>query len=391
MTYRGGRRAAILLTAIFVCLTGTLSAERATLPVAASLVGQGGAPFVSDVRVFNTSYTQTLSVTATYRPAANAPAPQVFQLAPREGRAFDDMVGQFFARPGTLGAVEFEYSGSGGALVAVSQLGSPQGGGKVGMFIPGQRGSGELVSALVGLSNGASRTNVGIYNPNSSSVTAVVKVYQGVVELGRVTQSVGANQTVQFNVYQAVNQGGHVTTTGHVVVEASDEVFTYAAQADNTTNDTILIVGEADVAEPPGFVFPTPTITPTPSGPTLTPTPTPTQPSGAVEVLIWVRAWDFSPGGPVSPPLTLQVGTTYRLVFRNADSPGTTSPVHGFSGISDLGLPATETIAPGIDFVIAAFTPEPFHRGAYPFVCTQGSCGGDPEQHAHMAGVLIVQ
>ena len=363
-----------------------LLAETVTLPVAASLTGVGGAPFVSDVRVFNTSYTQTLNVTVRYRPAANAPAPQTFTLAPREGRAFDDMVGVFFARAGTLGAVEFEHSGPDESLVAVSQLGSPQGGGKVGMFIPGRRGSGDLVSALVGLGNGASRTNVGIYNPNSSTVTAVVKVYQGVVELGRVTQTVGANQTLQFNVYQAINQGGHVTTTGHVVIEASDEVFTYAAQADNATNDTILIVGETDIAQPPGFVFPTPT----PGG--TSPTPTPTPPAGGVVVIVVsVRAWDFSPGGPQSPALLLQVGTTYRLRFHNVDSPGTPSPIHGFSGISELGLSSTEGIAPGVDRTTPAFTPQAFQRGPYPFSCTQNTCGGDPEQHAQMLGLLIVQ
>jgi hypothetical protein len=233
------------------------------------------------------------------------------------------------------------------------------------------------VSALVGLSNGTSRTNVGIYNPNSGSVTAVVKVYQGVVELGRTTQTVGANQTVQFNVYNAINQGGHVTTTGHAVVEASDEVFTYAAQADNATNDTILIVGERDIPQPAGFVFPQPTPTP--------------PPAGVVEVVVSVRAWDFSPGGPVSPALTLQVGTTYRLRFHNVDSPGTPSPVHGFSGISELGIPASEGIAPGVDVTTPPFTPQAFQRGPYPFTCTQNTCGGDPEQHAHMLGLLIVQ
>jgi hypothetical protein len=233
---------------------------------------------------------------------------------------------------------------------------------------------------------------VGIYNPNSGSVTAVVKVYQGVVELGRTTQTVGANQTVQFNVYAAINQGGHVTTTGHAVVEASDEVFTYAAQADNATNDTILIVGEADIVQPPAFVFPTPTTSPTSSGPTATPTPTPTTPpGGVVEVVVSVRAWDFSPGGPVSPALTLQVGTTYRLRFHNVDSPGTPSPVHGFSGISELGIPAREGIAPGADVMTPPFTPQAFQRGPYPFTCTQNSCGGDPEQHAHMLGLLIVE
>ena len=44
-----------------------LRAGTVTLPVAASTTGVGGVPFVSDVRVFNTSYTNVMNVTAVYR------------------------------------------------------------------------------------------------------------------------------------------------------------------------------------------------------------------------------------------------------------------------------------------------------------------------------------
>jgi hypothetical protein len=331
---------------------------------------------VSDVRVFNTSYTQSLSVTVRYRPATNAPDPQGFTLAPREGRAFDDMVGVFFARPGTLGAVEFEHSGGDNALVAVSQLGSPQGGGKVGMFIPGRRGSGDLVSALVGLSNGTSRTNVGIYNPNSGSVTAVVKVYQGVVELGRTTQTVGANQTVQFNVYNAINQGGHVTTTGHAVVEASDEVFTYAAQADNATNDTILIVGERDIPQPAGFVFPQ---------------PTPSVPPAGVRVDVTVGSGVFNPG--TSSPIVVTAGVATTLHFEADESR------HGFSGIPALGIAGSNNISSGepgdgygggsnpVDYDVTFTAPASARGQTFPFSCTVETCGPN---HTTMLGTLRV-
>lgn len=135
-----------------------------------------------------------------------------------------------------------------------------------------------------------------------------------------------------------------------------------------------------------------PASTPTPA-PTAaaTPTPGPTPAPAPVTVIIGVRAWDFSPGGPISPPLTLQVGVTYTLIFHNVDLPGTVNARHGFSGISDLGLPSTDDISAGHDFVITAFTPQAYQRGDHPFVCTQSSCGGDPEQHAGMVGSLIVQ
>ncbi len=135
---------------------------------------------------------------------------------------------------------------------------------------------------------------------------------------------------------------------------------------------------------------PASTATPAPTAaaaatPVPTPTPTP------VTVVVSVRAWDFSPGGPISPPLTLEVGVTYTLIFRNVDAPGTVNARHGFSGISDLGLPSTDDISAGHDFVIPSFTPQAYQRGAHPFVCTQSSCGGDPEQHAGMIGSLLVQ
>jgi hypothetical protein len=111
-----------------------------------------------------------------------------------------------------------------------------------------------------------------------------------------------------------------------------------------------------------------------------------------------VHAWDFSPGGPVSAPLVLTVGGSYRLVFHNDDSAGTTNPRHGFTGISELGLSAVvDRIELGMPDVIVPppsappFVPQPFQRGSYPFACTNTNCGGDPQQHAGMLGLLLVQ
>src|SRR3954466_533183 len=115
------------LAAGFLC-AGPLLAERITLPAAASIVG--GAPFFSDVRAFNTSYTDSLQVTASYRcflaaagTSCPATAPQTtFTLAPRQSQAFDDMVATPFAAPNTAGGVEFDHSGSGEELVVTSRL-----------------------------------------------------------------------------------------------------------------------------------------------------------------------------------------------------------------------------------------------------------------------------
>ena len=108
-------------------------------------------------------------------------------------------------------------------------------------------------------------------------------------------------------------------------------------------------------------------------------------------ITINVKTWDFNPGGPVSPPIILNVGTTYRLVFHNVDTVETTNPRHGFSGISDLGLPGNDNITLGSpDFVIPSFTPQASQRNAYPFTCTNNECGGDPQQHAGMVGLILI-
>jgi hypothetical protein len=114
--------------------------------------------------------------------------------------------------------------------------------------------------------------------------------------------------------------------------------------------------------------------------------------SASQMITINVKAWDFDPGGPVSAPLVLTVGTTYRLVFHNVDGPLVENAVHGFTGIPELGLPGTDSITRGgPDFLIDNVTLVPSQRGFYPFACTNNSCGGDPQQHAGMLGFIIVQ
>src|SRR6266508_6869269 len=105
------KRTTLLLVSIVAAAALCLAAgvpNRITLPAAASIVG--GAPFFSDVRAFNTSYTDSLEVTATYRCFITCPAgtPQItFTLAPRESRAFDDMVASAsaFNTPNSAGGV----------------------------------------------------------------------------------------------------------------------------------------------------------------------------------------------------------------------------------------------------------------------------------------------
>lgn len=362
-------RAALLLTLLF---PGALAAraETLTIPAAASLpAGSSASPFFSDVRVFNTSYTDAATVIAVYRcflGSCPASAPQAnFTLAPRESRAFDDMVFSLFHAPSSAGAVELTSGGS--SVRATSRLYSTSPLPTVGMFVPGLKSSeAHAVSVLTSLANGSFRANVGVYNGNDSTVTATVRLFDGASALGVQTVSLEAHSGTQINrIFDAVGQANRITTNAYAVVATNDPlrpVFSYAAVIDNATTDPIFVIGAEDAMPPPPLT-----------------------------ITINVRAWDFSPGGPNSPPLVLTAGTAYVLVFHDVDPPGTTNPRHGFSGISELGLPATDDISPGHDFVTPVFVPQDFQRGIHPFNCTQNACGGDPEQHRGMVGMVIVQ
>jgi hypothetical protein len=332
---------ALLAGALLSTLTATgLVADTVTLPAAASV--QGLAPFISDVRVFNTSYTANVAVTATYR--FGAQPVKAFNLAPRESKSFDDICVSLFATPNSLGAVEFTSSAPAGTVVVTSRLYSPvPTGGAVGMFIPGLPSSAaQAVTVLPGLMNGASRTNVGVYNPNDAAVNVAVRLYDGPVLLGTMPLTLSPRTGTQIsNIYTSLGFATLVRTDGYCTVDSGGALplFSYAAMADNATQDTILVVGAPDVAAPAGFNPPTPTKTGGAAGPT--PTPTPTPPAGATRIVNVGKFLnlfsDAQTGGTVT---TIHVGDKIQWVWfdgPHSTTSGTCSPgsYYGGSGTCD--------------------------------------------------------
>ena len=382
-----------------LAVSSAIYADTVTLPVAVSAVGRGGVPFVSDVRVFNTSYTDVLTVTAIFRFDGQQ---RSFQLAPREAKAFDDICASLFAASNSLGAIDFVSDGSPEQLVVTSQLRSPAPeGGHVGMFVPGLPPSAaHPVSALTSLVNGESRTNIGVYNPNPVAITGSIRLFDGPVLLGTVPVSLGPHAVSQYNdIYSSVGFGNLTRVDGYATVESNDSqnpLFTYAAEADNTSGDLILIIGSPDVAAPPGFHPPTATVTNTPSGPTSTPTPpppnatlTPTPtPTASAVVVVSLEAtqfeWNFTGAGASGSTLQARVGQTYQLQIRDGDPPGTIA--HGFGGIPSLGLSAQSLTAGGPARTVT-FTPTSGQVGSHFFSCDQSSCGSG---HSSMLGAIQV-
>ena len=356
-------------------------AETVTIPVAVSAVGRGGVPFVSDVRVFISSYTDVLTVTAIFRFGGQQ---SVFQLSPREARAFDDICAGLFGAPGSLGAVDFITDGAEDQLKVTSQLRSPAAaGGHVGMFVPGlPQSAAHPVTVLTSLTNGDARTNVGVYNPNEVAVTATIRLFDGPVLLGTVPAPLAPHAVSQYNdIYGMVGFAGLVRIDGYATVESNDPqlpLFTYAAEADNLSGDLILVVGSADVPPPGGFLPPTPSATPTAAVPTPTPTPVPATPTPTptaqpatmiVNMVATEFKWTINGAGNT---FVMHVGQTYELHISDGDRSGT--PAHGFGGIPELGISALSLQA-GAAARVVTFTPTASQTGLHAFACDQPSCG----------------
>jgi plastocyanin len=349
----------LLATALALLLAPPLLSDTVTLPAVTSLpVGAAASPFFSDVRVFNTSYTSAVSVTAVYRcflgtcPGA---APQVtFTLSPRESRPFDDMISSAFNTPSTAGAVEFSSPGS--SVRVTSRLYSPvASGGTNGMFVPGMNVSdAHSASVLTELSNGLFRTNIGVYNGNDTGVSATVKLYNGTTLLGTQTVNLGPRSGTQLNrIFDMVGQAGMTTTNAFAVVAADNPnlgLFAYAAVIDNATADSSFVSGAEDV-------------------------PAPAQVSSQT-INVNLINYSFSPG--TGQPIQVTAGAPTTLFFES------TQGTHGFSGVSALGISPTNNISaatdgdpyygggghPAVTYTVTFTPPESARGQTFNFFCT---------------------
>jgi plastocyanin len=231
------------------------------------------------------------------------------------------MISTAFNAPVTAGAVEFTSSGD---LVRVtSRLYSPvAAGGTNGMFVPGLKNSeAHAVSVLTGLSNGAFRTNIGVFNREDSGVNATIKLYNGTTLLGTQPVTLGPHSGTQINrIFDVVGQAAMTTTNAFAVVAADNpnaDLFTYAAVIDNATSDSSFVSGEQDVAAPTG---------PGPSAETIN---------------VSLTNYSFSPGS--NSPVEVTAGAETTLFFEASQGS------HGFSGVTELGISGNNNITAGTD------------------------------------------
>jgi hypothetical protein len=240
------------------------STSTLTIPSSASIHGNGGAFFHSDLWAMNRSYANTLTVTAKYRCFTGqscGSATKSFQLGPRQSILYTDVVGAgLFASPETAGAIELTYDALVGQLSAGSRVYTPSlPEATYGTAVPALPASEARTRTLFlslgangGVLTGGFRSNAGAYNPNASAVDVTFTLYNGATGtvLGvPVTRTWAANEAFQLaDIFTVAGAGSSVTTNAYLVVTATAPVFPFVTVIDNKSSDSVWGVAGSDEA-----------------------------------------------------------------------------------------------------------------------------------------------
>jgi hypothetical protein len=255
-------------TAFVLVVVATLSCAAAAagatptftlyIPTSASIHGNAGAFFHTDLWVFNRSFDSSLSVTANYRCFAGSCSnpSHTFDLAPRESKLYTDVDATFFGKAETAGAIELTYTSVSEDLVATTRTYTPSLPAPTnGTAIQGLTLAEARTRALfLGLgSNGGNltsgfRTNAGAYNPSPfNTVVRYTLFRQDGSLIGSTTQSLVSRAAGQINdIFNAAGAGSTVTTNAVLVVTSDFPVFPFVTVIDNQSGDSVYASPSSD-------------------------------------------------------------------------------------------------------------------------------------------------
>ena len=272
---KGYQSVAILLVAAKNSTTGTFAANfddvfvrpaqvsTLTVPGAASIHGQAGAFFHTDLWVFNRSYSDRINVTATFRCFAGRDCgvgTASFGIAPRQQILYQDVLKSLLNASETAGALELSWDASFGSISASARTYSPS--------LPAPTtGTGEPALAssesraravFTGLSsNGGDltsgfRSNVGAYNPSSAPANVTLTLFDDSGQLlGSTSHAFAGFEAYQFNdIFAAVGKGTTSAQKATLVLTSNVPVFSYATVIDNQTNDPSFLLPSNDEDQP---------------------------------------------------------------------------------------------------------------------------------------------
>jgi hypothetical protein len=212
--------------------------------------------FVTDVRVFNPSFTTTINGLVEYFPAgssANTTAANsiAVNIPPRGTAVLNNVNGTGLLNSGSgIGGVRVS---SAEAINVTSKIFSDQrsaGKGTFGQFLPGlPRGNALRRGVLPQLENDANfRTNIGFFNPNTAAVTVRLELRDensNVVATSVQTfQPLSQQQNAIGNYFPNVDLSNKANLT--LSFDASAPMDIYAAINDNVSADSFVVVAQED-------------------------------------------------------------------------------------------------------------------------------------------------
>ncbi|MEO6326614.1 MAG: DM13 domain-containing protein [Thermoanaerobaculia bacterium] len=239
----------------------SLSADR-IVPSAAHAAGRNGALFRTDLRLLNTSRTETVRAMLVFLPASGgAPSTSAEILVlPLQQRSYDDVLAGLFGVTGDAsGPIRLVAPESVELSSRTYNVFDPCTGGTFGTWIPGLRPESAMREGLIPQVSGSaspasgSRTNLIVTNPSASvaaRVTVTLKSGSGAV-LGTWTPSpVEPNGSVQGDVFLAAGAGGVTTDDAFVQFSSDQPVLVLSTVIDNRTNDAAAFGALALAAAP---------------------------------------------------------------------------------------------------------------------------------------------
>jgi len=230
------------------------------IPIAGRITNGLLQTFVTDVRVFNPSYTNAVTALLEYFPAGaalsqTAAKSMAVNISPRGTSTLDDVVGASnLNAAGTIGAIRVSAASP---LAVTSRIYNDQrsaGKGTAGQFVPAlSRGSALRRGVMTQLANHSDlssglRTNAGFFNPLPAFVTLRLELRDASgVQLGQATVILPP-LSQQQNPIGYYFPAADVSNAANLSLsfDASAPVFGYAAVNDNVSGDSSFIAAQPD-------------------------------------------------------------------------------------------------------------------------------------------------
>ena len=222
------------------------------IPIAGHVTNGRGQTFVTDVRVFNPSYTASATALLEYFTAglsANATANSsiVVNIPPRGTALLDDVAASLDVLD-TTGALRVT---SASALAVTSRIyvDLADDEGTLGQFVPAvPRSAGLRRGVMPHLANNGFRTNLGMFNPNQNDATVRLELRNTSGTLVAQHTMTLAGWSQQQRSLASYFPEVDLTTVENATVsfDASSPIVVYASVIDNVSGDSILIPAQTD-------------------------------------------------------------------------------------------------------------------------------------------------